>query len=79
MQSAIVVGGRLTGPRHVELDESVEGLKGDVEVILRARRSEAAEEESVSQLLRRLPSGTRSREEIDRQLREDRGEWDGRA
>ena len=32
----IVVRGRLTGPRHVELDESVTGLAGAVEVALRA-------------------------------------------
>ena len=36
MQDAIVIRGRLTGPRSVELDEAVSDLEAQVEVIVRS-------------------------------------------
>jgi len=80
MQIPIVVNGRLVGPTHIELDEPVASLKGDVEVLLRVRQTPAnASAETLSEFLRRIPPGTRSREDIDRQLRQERDSWEDDA
>jgi hypothetical protein len=73
MQNAIVITGRLIGPMSVELDEPVSNATGNVEVIVRGVT--AASEETVSEFLRRLPAGTRSKEDIDRQMRDERDAW----
>lgn len=80
MQSAIVIRGRLVGPTNVELDEPVPDLAADVEVIVRPRQeTEAARPSSnILDFLRQLPPGTRTREEIDAQIREEREGWDNR-
>jgi hypothetical protein len=79
MQSPIVVKGRLINPRTVELDEPVSELTGDVEVVLRAvAGDQAAKGETVFEFLRRLPVGARTKEDIDRQIREERDSWETR-
>jgi hypothetical protein len=76
MRRAIVVRGRLINPSTVELDEPVSELTGDVEVALRAvAGDQAAEGETVFEFLRRLPVGTRTKEDIDRQIGEERDSW----
>jgi hypothetical protein len=76
MQRAITVKGRFINPRTVELDEPVSEFTGDVEVILRAvTGDETSKGESVFEFLRRLPIGTRTKEDIDRQVREERDSW----
>jgi hypothetical protein len=73
MQRAIAVKGRLINPRTVELDEPVSELTGDVEVVLRAiTGNQTSKGETVFEFLRRLPVGTRTKEDIDRQIREER-------
>ncbi len=79
MQNAILVTGRLTGPRSVELDEPVTDVTGEVEVILRPRTGTRISDQTVSQFLRGLPPGTRSREEMDEQLRKERACWEAGA
>jgi hypothetical protein len=79
MEKAILVTGRLTGPRSVELDEPVAGVTGEVEVILRPRVNGSTEDQGVSQFLRSLPPGTRSRQDMDQQLREERTGWESAA
>lgn len=76
MQNVVLIKGRLTGPRSVELDEPVTDMTGEVEVILRPYQGADAKKQSVSAFLSSLPPGTRSREQIDQQLREERGEWE---
>lgn len=76
MQRAIVVNGRLINPRTVELDEPVSELTGDVEVVLRAvAGDQTAKGETVFEFLRRLPVGTRTKEDIDQQIGEERDSW----
>lgn len=76
MQNAIVIKGRLVGPKNVELDEPVTSAKKDVEVIVRMDADgDSHQAENVFDFLRRLPGGMRGREEIDRQLREEREAW----
>jgi hypothetical protein len=75
MQQAIVVKGRVVGPRTVELNESVPESLGAVEVVLLPSEGGAVDEDVVT-FIRRLPPGSRTKEDIDRQLREERGAWD---
>jgi hypothetical protein len=48
MKRAIVVRGRLVGPRLIELEETVEGVESDVEVVLREKAAPAAEDDPES-------------------------------
>ena len=75
----IVVQGILYDPRHIELAEPVTGLTGDVDVVLRSRRPiKKKSGETVLDVMRRLGPGTRSKEDIDRQIREERDSWGDR-
>lgn len=75
MDRAVIVKGRVTDERHIELDESIGGLTGPVEVIVRPVPVEAEEPEDILDFLASLPPGTRSKEDIDRQLGEERDSW----
>lgn len=76
MQRAIVVKGRMVSPTTVELAEAVPDVTGEVEVVLRPLTTAPVEaEESVFAFLRRIPSGRRSKHEIDQQLWEERASW----
>ncbi len=76
MQKVIVIKGRLVGPKNVELDEAVVNATEEVEVIVRTGEPEfSRQEQSVFEFLRCSPAGTRSREEIDRQIHDERENW----
>ena len=79
MQKALVIKGRLTGPRSVELDQPVTGAKAEVEVLVQPLNATPAPNgETISQFLRRLPAGKRSKQDIDRQVQDERGSWGDR-
>jgi hypothetical protein len=82
MERTIIVHGRISAPRRIELDEPVTELQGDVEVVLRpSPRAEVVSEnkrESILDFLAHLSQGTRSKEDIDRQLHEERDAWGDR-
>jgi hypothetical protein len=48
MKRAIVVRGRLRGPRVIELEEPVEGVEEEVEVVLREAAAPAPEDDAES-------------------------------
>ena len=73
MSRTVVVKGRVVGPSTVELLEPLPKETREVEVV--ARVSEAADQGKLSDYLRRLPPGTRSKEDIDRQVDEERASW----
>lgn len=76
MERAQVVRGWLRG-RHIDLDEPVSELDGEVEVTVRPVAATARP--TVADLLvvvATFPPGTRTKEEIDRQIRDDRAGWD---
>jgi hypothetical protein len=76
LKKAIIVRGRLSGPRRIDLDEAVDEVAGEVEVVVRAVSStQAKPEQDVFDFLRSLPAGTRSKEEIDLQIAEERSSW----
>jgi hypothetical protein len=76
MQRAIAVRGRLINPSTIELDEPVSEFTGDVEVVLRGiAGDETARGETIFEFLRRLPGGTRTKDDIDDQLGGERDSW----
>ena len=78
-EGAVIIRGRLNDPSHIELDEPVTALEGPVEVVLRRVRSETeGQEEDIFDFIAKLPPGTRSKEDIDRQIREERESWGDR-
>lgn len=79
MNRGVVVRGRLHG-RHIELDEKIDEIDGEVEVMVRPVLAEAAIP-GVSRLLAILasfPPGTRAKEDIDGQIADERAAWDRR-
>ena len=76
MQNAIVIGGRLVGPRNVQLDEPVADLHAEVKVIVRSSATANTSARNLSEFMEGLPPGTRSRGDIDGQLRSERAEWE---
>jgi hypothetical protein len=76
MQTAVIILGRLEDSRHIELEEPVEEMQGEVEVTLRpSHRQEAGQHQNIFELIASLPPGTRSKEDIDAQIAEERGSW----
>jgi hypothetical protein len=77
----VIVRGRLHG-RHIDLDEPVDQLDGEVEVVVRAvepaRRERDKAVENIFEFIRSLPAGARSKEDIDRQIAEERDSWGDR-
>jgi hypothetical protein len=74
MTRTVVVKGRLVGPHAVGLDEPLPAQASGIEV--RARVETAGSRGAVTDFLRSLPPGTRTKEEIDRQINEERNSWD---
>jgi len=76
MERAVVVRGKLTDARHIELDEPVTEIEGPVDIVLRAVPSAPdGQDEDVFEFIAKLPPGTRSKEDIDRQIRAERESW----
>ena len=76
MHGTTVIRGRLVGPTQVELEQPVSNVADEVEVVVRARvAQEPGAREDLLSLLDRIPPGTRTREDIDEQIREERESW----
>jgi len=79
MENELVIKGRLTGPKSVELDQPVTGAKTEVEVVIHPLpTAPGVNGETVSQFLRRLPPGKLTKQEIDNQVQDERGSWGDR-
>jgi len=77
MDRTRIISGKLVGPRLVELDEPV-NASATVEVVVRERDDAVAPQGSLLDFLQSLPPGTRSREDIDAQVEEERSAWEER-
>jgi len=76
MERAVIVKGRITDDRHIELDESLSEMTGAVEVTLRpVPQGRQDETEDILDFIAGLPGGTRTKEDIDQQVREERDSW----
>lgn len=79
MERAIIVRGRLSGRTRIDLDEPVDEVTGEVEVFVRpVAPTHAQPEQDIFDFLRSLPPGTRSKEDIDQQIAEERDSWGDR-
>jgi hypothetical protein len=78
MAKAVILRGRLSDSRHIELDEPVPGIEGEVEVVLRAVAPSVGEVADVFDIIAATAPGTRSKEDIDRQLAQERDGWGDR-
>lgn len=77
MQRGVIVRGRLRG-QVIELDEPIREFDGAVEVFVRATDGPSPAPDLLD-VIAALPPGTRTREDIDRQLAADRDDWAGRG
>ncbi len=75
MDRQVVVRGRLHG-RRIDLAEAVDELDGDVEVTVRPVAAERPTAADMLALVATFPPATRTKEDIDRQIAEDRAGWD---
>jgi hypothetical protein len=83
MERAVIVKGRVVDSRHIELDEPVDEIAGDVEVTVRSldRAREqtptdvAALERVEEEWRAKHPDRLRSKEDIDRDVAEERASW----
>lgn len=79
MQRAIIVRGRLSEPKRIDLDEAISDVEGEIEVVVRPVDARAiSRSQDIADVIRSLPLGTRSKEEIDRQISEERASWGDR-
>jgi hypothetical protein len=76
MSRTVVVKGHVVGDTTVELEEAVPGASSEVEVVLRIPHEQTGRADRLGEVLRSLPPGTRSKDDIDRQIDEDRATWD---
>ena len=75
MGHAVVMRGHLHGA-HIDLERPVADLAGDVEVSIRRVPTRAGAPSSLLDLVATFPTGSRTKEDIDRQLADERDAWD---
>lgn len=73
MTRTVIIKGRVVDPKTVELAEPLPELTSEVEVVARVRTPGRG---NLSDILRSFPPGTRSKEDIDRQVNEERSSCD---
>jgi len=72
MPRTVVIKGRVVGPHTVELETALPDQAREVEVVARVADRVGGK---LSDYVRSLPPGTRSNDDIDRQIREERDSW----
>jgi hypothetical protein len=75
MKKAVKVAGWMADPRHIELDEPLTGVVGKVEIIVRSTGEPQPVAGDILDLVSALPAGSRTKEDIDRQMQEERSSW----
>jgi len=79
MEKTIVVRGKLSDPLHIELAEPISELQGEVEVVIRSVTSSRPQlSQDIFEFIAHLSPGARSKEDIDRQIQEERDAWGDR-
>jgi len=73
MTRTVVIRGHVISPTTIEVEEPINDPSAEIEVVVRTKTPD--DELSVGEYLRRLPPGNRSKEDIDRQIREERDSW----
>jgi hypothetical protein len=73
MSRTVVVRGHVVGPKTVELDTPAPSSAQGAEVTVHLETPPSVPR--LSELLRRLPPGTRSAADIEQQIEEERASW----
>ncbi len=76
MLRTIVLKGHVINSNTIRVEEPLPS-RSEVEVILRVPDEGSGDPARIAEFLRALPTGTRSKEDIDRQIDEGRGPWEG--
>lgn len=77
MKSAVIVKGRLSDARHIELQEPLSQIEGDVDVVVFPTVHSVGEEnDDILDFIGRLVPGCKSKNEIDGLLSHERATWD---
>jgi hypothetical protein len=75
MSRTVVIKGRAVGPSTVELERPLPEQAREVEVRAEIHDEPGRKRGKLSDYLRSLPPGTRTKEDIDKQIREERDSW----
>ncbi len=77
MKSAVIVKGRLSDARHIELQEPLTQIEGDVEVLVFPVVNFSGEgHEDILDFISHLAPGRKSKGEIDGLLNQERAAWE---
>lgn len=76
MPETIVIPGHLVDSKTVELDSPAPPEATDAEVVIRVPTT-LRPPRKLSEILREFPPGTRTKDDIDRQIEEEREAWEG--
>jgi hypothetical protein len=76
MTKTLVLRGHVVGHTTVEVDAPIPHNTTEVQVVVHAPDKAAGNPKRIGDYLRGLPPGTRTKEEIDRQIADDRGSSD---
>lgn len=75
MKKAVIVAGWMADSKHIELEEPLTGVVGKVEIVVRSTGETQPVASDILDLVSALPAGTRTKEDIDRQMQEERSSW----
>ncbi len=76
MSRAVIVKGHVLDGNTVRLDEPLPPDVREIEVVVRLQDKATGTRKKLGDFLRSLPPGTRTKEEIDKQVAEERDSWD---
>ncbi len=76
MRQSVTVRGRVCDSHHIELTEPVDGVGEEVEVVIRPIPPQPGKD--VFDFIASLPAWSRTKADIDRQIREERNSWGDR-
>jgi hypothetical protein len=74
--SSFITRGKLSDSRHIELSEPVTGVGEEVEVVIRPLKPSS--EQDVFDVIALLAAGSRTKNDIDRQIHDERVSWEDR-
>lgn len=75
MSRTVMIKGHVVSPSTVQLEEPLPEQAREVEVRAEVPDDPGRKRGKLSDYLRSLPPGTRTKEDIDQQIREERDSW----
>jgi hypothetical protein len=78
MAATVIVRGRLTDPRHMELLEPISDVGEEIELEVSIRPVAQNKGTDIFALIASLPPGSRTKADIDGQIEKERNSWNDR-